>query len=58
LVTGNSISNDLPLLRSVYRPVFIASVVEQSDGPMNIGSFLYSCNSILQGLLFAQSVRL
>ena len=34
------------LLRSVHRSVFMASVVERSETPMNIGAHLYFNNSI------------
>jgi len=34
------------LLRSVYRSVFMASVVERSETPMNLGALLYYNNAI------------
>jgi hypothetical protein len=36
--TNFSFSWQLPLLRSVHRSIFMASVVERSETPMNIGA--------------------
>ena len=47
-VTSISNSYHRLLLRSVYRFVFMASVVERSETPMKIGALLYSNNSIPQ----------
>jgi len=48
-VASNSNSYHHLLPRSVYRSVFMASVVERSETPMNIGAHLYYNNPIAIG---------